>query len=421
MVKIDELVLTRNHSTLPSAEFENILTVIKTINRSLILEDVMKLVLDNAIHIAKAERGFLMLGTDARSLHSVLARDAHGAMLDDVSHKISDSIVRDVFQTGESICVEHAQHDELYDQRSSILYLSLETILCSPLIVREETIGVIYVDSRHIQPVNRDEIINLFEILAGQAAISIKNAQLYDRVNTAFEELQKANDVMVKLDRMAIKGEMAAEISHELKNLFNIALLQLDSLERSFMKYSPDMALQRIHETNESVKKISVFARNLVETSSLQTTKSIGNFNKAVSGIVQLVEALSKYRDASITLTLDDSLPLMKFDQQQISQLLLNLFNNAVEAHPETTLQLTTTYQREKDRVRLTLTDTGPGIREDLLLKMFQEKFSTKSDGHGYGLPICKKIVENHDGAINVSSCLGKGTTFTIDLPIDGI
>jgi signal transduction histidine kinase len=421
MVKIDELVLARNHSTLTSADFENILTVIKIINRSLILEDVMKLVLDNAIHISKAERGFLILGTDTQTLHSVLARDAHGATLDEISHKLSDSIVRDVFQTGESICVEHAQHDELYDQRSSILNLSLETILCSPLIVREETIGVIYVDSRHIQPVNRDEIINLFEILAGQAAVSIKNAQLYDRVNTAFEELQKANDVMVKLDRMAIKGEMAAEISHELKNLFNIALLQLDSLERSFMKYSPEMALQRIRETHESVKKISVFARNLVETSSLQTTKSIGNFNKAVSGIVQLVGALSKYHDASITLILDDSLPLMKFDQQQMSQLLLNLLNNAVEARPETTLQLTTTYQREKDRVRLTLTDNGPGIREALLMKMFQEKFSTKSDGHGYGLPICKKIVENHDGVITVSSCLDKGTTFTIDLPIDGI
>ncbi|MCX6136256.1 MAG: GAF domain-containing sensor histidine kinase [Ignavibacteriales bacterium] len=421
MVKVDELVLALNHSALPAAEFENILTVIKTINRSLILEDVMKLVLDNAIHIAHAERGFLILGTDILSLHSVLARDVHGTTLDDVNHKISDSIVRDVFQTGESVCVEHAQHDEQYDQRSSILNLSLETILCSPLIVRDETIGVIYVDSRHIQPVNRDEILNLFEILAGQAAISIKNAQLYDRVNTAFEELQKANDVMVKLDRMAIKGEMAAEISHELKNLFNIALLQLDSLERSFANNSPEMALQRIRETNESVKKISIFAQNLVETSSLQTTKSIGNFNKTIAGIVQLVKALSKYKEASFTLTFDDNLPLMKFDQQQISQLLLNLLNNAVEALPESSIQLTTVYQHEKGRIRLTIVDNGPGIREDLVMKMFQEKFSTKSDGHGYGLPICRKIVENHGGVINVSSCLGGGTTFTIDIPVNGI
>ena len=159
-------------------DFELLLNVFKTINRSLILDDVIVLVLDNAIRIAKAERGFLLLADDKNELRTVMARDAKDRTLDADQYSISESVPKDVFETGESICVEHAQHDKLYDSRSSIVSLSLETILCSPLIVRGEKIGVIYVDSKHIQPVNRNEIINLFEILAGQAATALKNAQL---------------------------------------------------------------------------------------------------------------------------------------------------------------------------------------------------------------------------------------------------
>ncbi|MGE5315491.1 MAG: ATP-binding protein [Acidobacteriota bacterium] len=401
-----------------SIDFEQLLTVFKTINRSLILDDVIVLVLDNAIRIARAERGFLLLADEQQELRTVMARDSKDNTLNSDQYTISESIAKDVYKTGESICVEHAQHDKLYDSRSSILSLSLETILCSPLIVRGEIIGVIYVDSKHIQPVNRNEIINLFEILAGQAAIALKNAQLYKSVTKAYNDLQNTNDVLLKMDRLAIKGEIAAEVSHELKNLFQVTLLQFDSLERNFLRLSQEASLERIKEAHRSVKRIELFARGLLENSSMKVNKTIGDLNKAISETVGLLQPLRKFKFAKIETSFDKEIPYCCFDPQQMQQLLLNLMNNAVEACSGATLTITTELLSMTREILIKVNDDGPGIPEDVVSRLFNEKITTKADGHGYGLSICKKIAENHFGTIKVSSAVGRGTTFAIRMPV---
>lgn len=399
-------------------DLKELLNVFKTINRSLILDDVIVLVLDNAIRIARAERGFLLLGNEKNELRTVMARDSKNATLDSDRYTISESIARDVYRAGESVCVEHAQHDKLYDTRSSILSLSLETILCSPLIVRGEVIGIIYVDSKHIQPVNRNEIINLFEILAGQAAIALKNAQLYKSVTKAYNDLQNTNDVLLKMDRLAIKGEIAAEVSHELKNLFQVTLLQFDSLERNFLRLSQEASLERIKEAHRSVKRIELFARGLLENSSMKVNKTIGDLNKAISETVGLLQPLRKFKFAKIETSFDKEIPYCCFDPQQMQQLLLNLMNNAVEACSGATLTITTELLSMTREILIKVNDDGPGIPEDVVSRLFNEKITTKADGHGYGLSICKKIAENHFGTIKVSSAVGRGTTFAIRMPV---
>jgi signal transduction histidine kinase len=401
-----------------SIDLEHLLNVFKTINRSLILDDVIVLVLDNAIRMARAERGFLLLADEKQELHTVMARDSKDHALDADQYTISESIAKDVYKTGESICVEHAQHDKLYDSRSSILSLSLETILCSPLIVRGEIIGVIYVDSKHIQPVNRNEIINLFEILAGQAAIALKNAQLYKSVTKAYNDLQNTNDVLLKMDRLAIKGEIAAEVSHELKNLFQVTLLQFDSLERHFMRIEPEAALDKVKEAHRSVKRIELFARGLLENSSMKVNKTIGDLNKTIGETAGLLQPLRKFKFAHFETSFDKNIAYCNFDAQQIQQLLLNLMNNAVEACSGATLKITTEFLAATDEVLIKVNDDGPGIPDDVIEKLFNEKITTKADGHGYGLSICKKIAENHLGSIKVSSSVGRGTTFAIRMPI---
>ncbi|MBI3364267.1 MAG: GAF domain-containing protein [Ignavibacteriae bacterium] len=92
--------------------------------------------------------------------------------------------------------------------------LALQTILCAPLKTHDASIGVIYVDSRYIQAINRAEILRLFEILAGQAAIAIHNARLYEDLKRTYEELKEANEHIIASERMVLRGEMAAEVSH---------------------------------------------------------------------------------------------------------------------------------------------------------------------------------------------------------------
>jgi two-component system, sporulation sensor kinase E len=92
---------------------------------------------------------------------------------------------------------------------------------------------------------------------------------------------------------------------------------------------------------------------------------------------------------------------------------------NAVEAYSEATIEIRTNYISEKNEVRISVTDNGPGIIDEVRKMIFAQKITTKVNGHGYGLPICKKIVENHNGIIEVESVVGRGTSFHLILPAE--
>lgn len=399
-------------------ELEMILNVVKTINRSLVLSEVLQLVLENSIRVAKAERGFLLLTNQENKLECAMACDADGHRLPEKEISISSTVVEDVYSTGESVCIEDALTRDEYHERESILSLELQTILCSPLIVRDEKIGAIYVDSRHIQPVHKNEIIYLFEILAGQAAIAIKNAQLFEKLQHAFEELQVANEQIIKSERMASKGEMAAEVSHELNNLVSVTSLQVQSLTRVLRRYSPEECERKLEDILESVKRIRVFSAGLLERSALKTTKAIGSINETIANILRFVRPLSKYRDTVILSEFDEAIPPFAFDAQQIQQVMLNFLSNAVDSYSQATIQLRTRYLEASREVKISVTDNGPGIPDEVRRKLFNERITTKVNGHGYGLPVCKKIIENHQGSVEIESSLGHGSTFTIALPL---
>jgi signal transduction histidine kinase len=400
-------------------DLERILSVVKMINHSLVLDEVLRLVVDYSIDVAKAERGYLLLADSEGTLQCKLARNSKKESLPLKDVLLSHTIIDDVHQTGESIFIENAQTDEHFDSRESIVSLSLQTILCSALTVNSEKVGVIYVDSRSILAVKKNEIIDLFEILAGQAAIAIKNAQLYEKLREAYKELEEANDQVLKFERMASRGEMAAEVSHELNNSLAIAMLQLTSLKNSSQRRTPEEREKKILSAIEALDKTIIFTSQLIETSAFKTNKYPGNINDMIRDFVKFIRFLPKYRHNVIEAILDENVPRTVFDKQQFEQVLLNLVKNAIEAYGKTTIEIRTFYHPDKNKVQISVTDNGPGIIDEVREKLFTQKITTKVSGHGYGLPICKKIVENHNGSIEVESMVGHGTSFHIYLPAE--
>ena len=398
-------------------DLERILNVVKMINNSLILDEVLRLVVDNSIDVAKAERGFLLLADNEGRLECKLGRNSKRESLPPEEMLISRTVVDDVHQTGESVFIENAQTDDGFDQRQSIKSLFLQTILCSPLNIKNEKVGVIYVDSRSIQAVKKDEIIDLFEILAGQAAIAIKNAQLYERLHCAYKELEDANEQVLKFERMASRGEMAAEVSHELKNSLTIVSLQLHSLKNFAHRCSTEEREKKLNGAIEALNKTILFASGLIETSAFKTNKYLGNVNEAIRDFLKFIRILPKFRSSVLVAMLDENVPQFLFDKQQLQQVLLNLVTNAVEAYSEATIEIRTNYIPEKNEVRMSIIDNGPGIIDEVRKKIFTQKITTKVDGHGYGLPICRKIVEHHSGSIEVESAVGQGTSFHLTFP----
>lgn len=399
-------------------DLATILNVVRKINTSLELSEVLELVTDEAIRVVRADRGFVFLTNARGELEFVVGRNSRGQSIPEEVHQVSQSVLADVFATGESLCVESALSDERYEHRKSILDLALQTILCSPLQTQEEKIGVLYVDSKHIQAVDKTEILSLFEILAGQAAIAIRNARLYASLKSTYEELKQAHQHIIRSELMAMKGELASEISHELKNLVSVVLFSLQRLQAKIGTYSSFELNAIIEKTIAGVRKIEGFSKNLLSRSHATLHMKPLNLNKVVTDFVEFMKFLPKFKSNRITMDLEEGIPPINLDLDQIQQVLLNLANNAVEARSDVSIHFTTRLSPEKKEAILTVQDDGPGISEDVLGRLFQEKITTKPEGYGYGLMICKQIVENHGGTIRAESVSGQGATFLLTFPV---
>ena len=416
--RLEERVEEDGETRHGARDLETILNVVRKINTSLVLSDVLELVTDEAIRFARAERGFIMLASPSGTLEFVVGRNNSGETIKAESFQVSSSVPEDVFTSGDSLCIENALTDQRFERRQSIMDLALQTIICAPLHTLDEKIGVLYVDSRFIQAIDQADILYAFEILAGHAAIAIKNARLYADLKHTYEELKQANLHIIHYERMAMKGEIAAEVSHELKNLVAIVLLSLQRLQAKVDSITPSELSRVIDTIIKGVKKIEGFSKSLLSRTRVSSRLTPLCLNKIIYDFVEFIKFLPRFKASSISVALAEDLPQINLDIDQLQQVLLNLLNNIIEARSDASIELTTEYRPESREAWFCVRDNGPGIDEPVLTKLFVERVTTKAEGHGYGLSVCKQIIESHGGTIRVESSTGKGTAFIITLPV---
>jgi signal transduction histidine kinase len=399
-------------------DLEMILNVVRKVNTSLVLSDVLDLVLDEAIRITKAERGFLMLADAEQKLEFVTGRTSTGESIHAENFQVSSSVLDDVFTMGESLFVEDALNDGRFELRQSVLELELKTIICSPLRTPEETIGVIYVDSKRIQAVEKADILYLFEILAGQAATAIKNARLYQDLKNTYEDLKHANEQIIKSERMAMKGEIAGEVSHELRNIVSVVLLQLEHLSRKLDRISAEELKSTVEKTIAGARRIEKFSHSLMTGRRAAGELLPADPNVICRDFIDFIRVLPKFKNNGLSLVLGEDVPMIQMDVDQVQQVLLNLVNNAVEAFARVAIILQTEYDLIGNMVRISVQDNGPGIDEEVRNKLFHENITTKVDGHGYGLPVCRQIIELHGGTIRLETRKNGGAKFIMTFPV---
>ncbi len=399
-------------------DLEMILNVVRKVNTSLVLSDVLELVLDEAIRITNAERGFLMLANRERKLEFVTGRTAGGECIQAESFQVSSSVLDDVFTMGESLFIEDALNDGRFELRQSVLELELKTIICSPLRTPEETIGVIYVDSKRIQAVEKADILYLFEILAGQAATAIKNARLYQDLKNTYEDLKHANEQIIKSERMAMKGEIAGEVSHELRNIVAVVLLQLEQLSRKLDRISAEELKSTVEKTIAGARRIEKFSHSLMTGRRAAGELLPADPNVICRDFIDFIRVLPKFKNNGLSLVLGEDVPMIQMDVDQVQQVLMNLVNNAVEAFARVAIILQTEYDLIGNMVRISVQDNGPGIDEEVRNKLFHENITTKVDGHGYGLPVCRQIIELHGGTIRLETRKNGGAKFIMTFPV---
>ncbi|MFH2049280.1 MAG: cache domain-containing protein [bacterium] len=242
---------------------------------------------------------------------------------------------------------------------------------------------------------------------------------MLDSIKERDERLKEyTKQEIMKSERLAMVGQLAAGVAHEINNPLGSILIYSHLLLEDLEKEDPRREnLEKIVNQATRCKKI---VKGLLDFSH-QTEPEIkpSDINTIVTEVLALVERQEMFHNIKVIKKLLPDLPTILLDKNQIQQVLMNIILNAAEAM-DGQGKLTVETSSDEEYARIKFTDTGCGISEENMKKLFQPFFSTKETGHGtgLGLSISYGIIRKHNGKINVSSEIGEGSTFTIVLPI---
>ena len=217
-------------------------------------------------------------------------------------------------------------------------------------------------------------------------------------------------------------AELAGGFIHEIKNHLNTLSLNLQLLAEDFdppQTPRERRALDRVMGLTDECRRLVDLSNDFLRFARLdELRRSPVRFDALVARMVDFLGPTARAQGVEIRWQAEQDLPLVSLDSELIEKVLLNLMLNAEDAMPEGGV-LTLLARTEPNWVVLDVIDTGSGIPEDVLPKLFRPFITTKPEGNGLGLATSRKIVLAHGGEISVQSELGHGTKFTIRLPVD--
>ncbi len=306
---------------------------------------------------------------------------------------------------------------------------NLHSLVVIPLFTKEKALGAIAAD--HTEPGRRltQETLDSVMRFAQQAGLAIQNASMYqelknfsrqmeERIQKTTADLRKTEAQLIRSEKLAALGQLAAGIAHEIRNpltSINILIHSLRERLPSENSLQEDIKVieEEIHRMNEIVDQFLRFAKP--SSPFLEKTDVLSIFEETLQLLRPQIEKQRIVVEKEF-----QALPMIQMDPEQMKQAMLNLLLNAIQAMPEGG-QLTLKGQNSKDGqwIHLSIEDSGMGISPEDIDKLFDPFFSTKEGGVGLGLSITHRIIDQHHGKIEVENAPEKGTIFTVWLPIN--
>jgi adenylate cyclase len=189
----------------------------QVINSSLELDEVLRIVMDNIVRLTNAERGFLMLRDESTGEMVIrMGRNWEMESINSSERNVSSTVVQRVIDTGESIVTTNAQEDQRFSGQESIVAFNLRSILCVPLKVKNELIGVIYADNRIRAGIFADSERDLLAAFANQAAVAIENARLFSSLKNTLEEVTALKNLMDNVFESIVSGVITADVQDQI-------------------------------------------------------------------------------------------------------------------------------------------------------------------------------------------------------------
>jgi signal transduction histidine kinase len=228
-------------------------------------------------------------------------------------------------------------------------------------------------------------------------------------------EIKKMEEQIMHSEKLASIGRLAAGIAHEIGNpltsVFSFVQILREMEDEEFKKESLETIYFHINRISEILKQLSGFTKMPVEE------QKQCNINEIIETSVNLIQYDKKAKNITITKELAPSLPDIAADGNQLSQVFVNLTLNAIDAMPNGGTLTVRSFVKGDD-IAIQFEDTGVGIPKEDITKIFDPFYTTKEKGTGLGLAVSYNIIKKMNGTLTVDSELGKGTTFTITIPI---
>jgi signal transduction histidine kinase len=406
------------------------------------IEDLLAHVLDRTMRAVSATIGSIMLLDRERQVLRVAV--GRGLAEEDparrnVEVKVGEGIAGTVVQAGEPVLVEDIEKDPRFGRVSDPKYGG-GSFICMPLRVGDRIVGVVNLAKKEsapgvpVQAFSAPDL-QFLNALMTYTAYAVDNARLFEEARAAAQRLEEvvedqklrltlAQQQMLQAAKLSALGELVAGVAHELNNPLTVLVGTADMIEAEAeasgtMQENARLIREAANAARSVVRGLLTFGRKMpLEKTQVDLAELTERVLALTFGDLHVAE-VKVHKDIA------SGLPTVWADANQLQQVLVNLITNARQAMAEAeegARRLRISVQHaEPERVRIEVEDTGAGIPADILPKVFDPFVTTKHEGTGLGLSISYGIIREHGGTLTVESTVGRGTTFTIELPIEAL
>jgi len=294
-------------------------------------------------------------------------------------------------------------------------------ILVLPVAVGERYYGWLMLAVPDDSSKGKQSDTKFLSFLVRQLGVTLENLFLLEDTQEAYTKLKEMQDQTIDLEKMATRGAMSAEIGHEMNNFLGVIAGNLSLLALHIKKKNYDTLQKHAIAINKTIDKMTVFTSHLMDLTSISSKKEMLYFDRALSEVIEYLKPQRRFRDVQLNISIISKDIPIDADATQLQQLLYNLFNNAADAlagRSPKIIDVELQCEPKQNRFSFIMKDNGSGFDADNITKAFNEKFTTKPHGHGFGLVVCKRIIENHGGKIQIDSAIDIGTTIRLDFPV---
>ena len=447
---IREEVESQRRSTYNLLALYNIAT---TINQTLDLNVILKQIVESVPKVIKGGESVAIFLIKTKNIFVSAYRGVSEKFMQSFEKILNQgkvSFLNEILSTGNVEIVESWSKED-YVLQKIIKEEGILTSIFIPFKSKDKIVGLGVVALRKARKFSLEEI-RLLISFGNTASIAIENSELYgelkrinkeleiivaertkdlddagkatlnmlEDVNQAYEELKQTQNKLVRSERLAAIGRMAAIISHELKNPLAGIKTSVYYLKTSIKNKNEKINFATGNIEKEIDRSVNIINEILTLSKELKLNIILTKVNIIIEDALNFIAQKDMLNDVNISKDLNNNIPDVLIDSERIRQVIINLLMNAVQS-----MQLTQRAKKlfiksrvKNKEIEITVKDTGIGISDDKLVRIFEPFFTDKAEGTGLGLALVKDIIEKHDGKIKVKSKADQGTSFIINLPL---